>query len=101
MKNIREDVVNKSKALAAIAYYGGETSAYSDAINLCIEKMDVITNKDSKEYNILNEIVNEIEVLINRAKESEDDYNLKLKESLDKEKTLSEQSANLPDSAQQ
>ncbi|MCD9064500.1 hypothetical protein [Staphylococcus saprophyticus] len=60
MKNVREEVVNKGKVLVDLSYCGGELNGYRKVIDLIVAKMDNITDKDSDEYSVLNELLNDI-----------------------------------------
>lgn len=98
MKNIREEKVTKGKVLVGSTYNAGKNTAYRQSIDLIVRKMDLITDKDSKEYNELSEITNLLRAMHNVAEKSESEANEKLEEILNK-KSASVQSANSTDNA--
>ncbi|MDW4342528.1 hypothetical protein EUA50_12085 [Staphylococcus saprophyticus] len=57
MKNTN---VSKGKLLVDATHHAGMGKAFRQTIDLIVEKMDNITDKDSNEYSVLNELLNEI-----------------------------------------
>lgn len=98
MKNIREEKVIKGKVLVESTYNGGKATALRQSIDLIVRKMDLITDKDSKEYNELSEVTNLLWAMHEVAEKSESEANEKLEEILNK-KSASVQSANSTDNA--
>ncbi|WP_409327862.1 hypothetical protein [Staphylococcus pseudoxylosus] len=98
MKNIREEKVIKGKVLVESTYNGGKAIAFRQSIDLIVRKMDLITDKDSKEYNELSEVTNLLWAMHEVAEKSESEANEKLEEILNK-KSASVQSANSTDNA--
>ncbi|MFF0674634.1 hypothetical protein ACWEXN_04650 [Staphylococcus xylosus] len=98
MKNIREEKVIKGKVLVESTYNGGKATAFRQSIDLIVRKMDLITDKDSKEYNELSEVTNLLWAMHEVAEKSESEANEKLEEILNK-KSASVQSANSTDNA--
>lgn len=78
MKNVREEVVNKGKVLVDVSYCGGELNGYRKVIDLIVAKMDNITDKDSDEYSVLNELLNDISDKHNEVEKLEAVANEKL-----------------------
>src|SRR5699024_9967543 len=97
MKNVREEVVNKGKLLVDIANYGGE-AAFRQSIDLIVEKRDNITDKDSEECSVLNELLDELWNKYNVAEKLESEANERMEELMN-EKRASVQSANSTDNA--
>ncbi|CAM3959092.1 hypothetical protein [Staphylococcus xylosus] len=98
MKNIREEKVIKGKVLVESTYNVGKATAFRQSIDLIVRKMDLITDKDSKEYNELSEVTNLLWAMHEVAEKSESEANEKLEEILNK-KSASVQSANSTDNA--
>ena len=86
MTNIREEKVTKGKVLVESTYNGGKATAFRQSIDLIVRKMDLITDKDSKEYNELSEITNLLWAMHDVAEKSESEANEKLDEILKQEK---------------
>lgn len=57
MKNTN---VSKGKLLVDATHHAGMGKAFRQTVDLIVEKMDNITDKDSNEYNVLNELLNDI-----------------------------------------
>ena len=98
MENVRKEVVNKGKLLVDIANYGGEAAAFRQSIDLIVEKMNNITDKDSKECSVLNELLGELWNKYNVAEKLESEANERMEELMN-EKSASVQSANSTDNA--
>ncbi|MCQ9293376.1 hypothetical protein NQ040_05475 [Staphylococcus cohnii] len=98
MENVRKEVVNKGKLLVDIANYGGEAAAFRQSIDLIVEKMNNITDKDSKECSVLNELLDELWNKYNVAEKLESEANERMEELMN-EKSASVQSANSTDNA--
>ncbi|MDW4035428.1 hypothetical protein [Staphylococcus saprophyticus] len=90
MENVRKEVVNKGKLLVDIANYGGEAAAFRQSIDLIVEKMDNITDKDSKECSVLNELLNELWNKHNVVEKLESEANERMKELMNEKKALSQ-----------
>lgn len=86
MTNIREEKVTKGKVLIESAFDGGKATAFRQSIDLIVRKMDLITDKDSKEYNELSEVTNLLWAMHDVAEKSESEANEKLDEILKQEK---------------
>lgn len=86
MKNIREEKVTKGKVLIESTFNGGKATAFRQSIDLIVRKMDLITDKDSKEYNELSDITNLLWAMHDVAEKSESEANEKLDEILNQEK---------------
>lgn len=82
MKNIREEKITKGKVLVESTYNAGKATAFRQSIDLIVRKMDLITNKDSKEYNELSEVANLLWAMHDVAEKSESEANEKLDEIL-------------------
>lgn len=99
MKNIREEKVTKGTVLVELAHYGAKAKAFRESIDLIVRKMDLITDKDSKEYSELIEVTNLLWAMHNVAEKTESEANEKLDEILGIEKASSVMSANGTDNA--
>ena len=86
MTNIREEKVTKGKVLVESTYNAGKATAFRQSIDLIVRKMDLITDKDSKEYNELSEVSNLLWAMHEVAEKSESEANEKLDEILKQEK---------------
>lgn len=86
MTNIREEKVTKGKVLIESTFNGGKATAFRQSIDLIVRKMDLITDKDSKEYNELSEVTNLLWAMHDVAEKSESEANEKLDEILNQEK---------------
>ena len=86
MTNIREEKVTKGKVLIESTFNGGKATAFRQSIDLIVRKMDLITDKDSKEYNELSEVSNLLWAMHDVAEKSESEANEKLDEILKQEK---------------
>lgn len=86
MKNIREEKVTKGKVLVESTFNAGKATAFRQSIDLIVRKMDLITDKDSKEYNELSEVINLLWAMHDVAEKSESEANEKLDEILKQEK---------------
>lgn len=89
MKNIREEKVTKGKLLVESTFNGGKATAFRQSIDLIVRKMDLITDKDSKAYNELSEVINLLWAMHDVAEKSESEANVKLEEILNKKNALS------------
>lgn len=98
MTNIREEKVTKGKVLVESTYNAGKVTAFRQSIDLIVRKMDLITDKDSKEYNDLSEVTNLLWAMHDVAEKTESEANEKLEEMLNK-KSASVMSANGTDNA--
>ena len=94
---VREEKVTKGKVLVELAHYGAKAKAFRASIDLIVRKMDLITDKDSKEYSELSEVANLIWAMHDAAEKTE--ANEKLDEILEQEKASSEQRPNSTDNA--
>lgn len=99
MKNIREEKVTKGTVLVELAHYGAKAKAFRESIDLIVRKMDLITDKDSKEYSELSEVANLIWAMHDAAEKTESEANEKLDKILGIEKASSVMSANGTDNA--
>lgn len=86
MKNIREEKVTKGKVLVESTFNAGKATAFKQSIDLIVRKIDLITDKDSKEYNELSEVINLLWAMHDVAEKSESEANEKFDEILDTEK---------------
>ncbi|MEB7721819.1 hypothetical protein [Staphylococcus equorum] len=86
MKNIREEKVTKGKVLVESTFNAGKATAFKQSIDLIVRKMDLITDKDSKEYNELSEVANLLWAMHDVAEKSESEANEKFDEILKQEK---------------
>ena len=86
MKNIREEKVTKGKVLVESTFNAGKATAFKQSIDLIVRKMDLITDKDSKEYNELSEVINLLWAMHDVAEKSESEANEKFDEILKQEK---------------
>lgn len=75
MNNINE---SKGQLLVDYAHYGAMGKAFRQTAELVVEKMDNITDKDSNEYSVLNELLNEIWDECNKVERLEFESNEKL-----------------------
>lgn len=98
MTNIREEKVTKSKVLVESTYNGGKATAFRQSIDLIVRKMDLITDKDSKAYNELSEVINLLRAMHDVAEKTESEANEKLDEMLNK-KSASENFGERSDNA--
>lgn len=94
---VREEKVTKGKVLVELAHYGAKAKAFRESIDLIVRKMDLITDKDSKEYSELSEVANLIWAMHDAAEKTE--ANEKLDEILGIGKASSVMSANGTDNA--
>lgn len=99
MKNIREEKVTKGKVLIESTFNGGKATAFRQSIDLIVRKMDLITDKDSKEYNELSDITNLLWAMHDVAEKSESEANEKLDEILNQEKNALSQADQSEDNA--
>lgn len=99
MKNIKEEKVTKGKVLVESAFNGGKATAFRQSIDLIVRKMDLITDKDSKEYNELSEVTNLLWAMHDVAEKSEAEANEKLDEILNQEKNALSQADQSEDNA--
>lgn len=86
MTNIKEEKVTKGKVLVESTFNGGKATAFRQSIDLIVRKMDLITDKDSKEYNELSDLTNLLWAMHDVAEKSESEANEKLDEMLKQEK---------------
>ncbi|MDK9868765.1 hypothetical protein [Staphylococcus equorum] len=86
MKNIREEKVTKGKVLIESTFNAGKATAFKQSIDLIVRKIDLITDKDSKEYNELSEVANLLWAMHDVAEKSESEANEKFDEILKQEK---------------
>lgn len=86
MKNIREEKVTKGKVLVESTFNAGKATAFKQSIDLIVRKIDLITDKDSKEYNELSEVANLLWAMHDVAEKSESEANEKFDEILKQEK---------------
>ncbi|MGX5789916.1 hypothetical protein ACWKSJ_02365 [Staphylococcus equorum] len=98
MTKIREEKVTKGKVLVESTYNAGKATAFRQSIDLIVRKMDLITDKDSKEYNELSEITNLLWAMHDVAEKSESEAKEKLEEILNK-KSASENFGERSDNA--
>lgn len=99
MTNIREEKVTKGKVLVESTYNGGKATAFRQSIDLIVRKMDLITDKDSKAYNELSEVINLLWAMHDVAEKSEAEANEKLDEMLNKKSATDECLATESDNA--
>lgn len=90
MKNIREEKVTKGKVLVESTYNAGKATAFRQSIDLIVAKMDNMTDKDSNEYSVLNELLNEIWDKHNVVEKLESEANERMKELMHEKKALSQ-----------
>lgn len=98
MKNIKEEKVTKGKLLVESTHNGGKATAFRQSIDLIVRKMDLITDKDSKEYNEFSKVTNLLWAMHDVAEKSESEANEKLDEILNK-KSASENFGERSDNA--
>ncbi|MGX0158297.1 negative regulator of genetic competence, sporulation and motility [Staphylococcus cohnii] len=99
MKNIREEKVTKGKVLVESTFNAGKATAFRQSIDLIVRKMDLITDKDSKEYNELSEVINLLWAMHDVAEKSESEANEKLDEIFEQEKNALSQADQSEDNA--
>lgn len=99
MTNIREEKVTKGKVLVESTFNDGKATAFRKSIDLIVRKMDLITDKDSKEYNELSEVSNLLWAMHDVAEKSESEANEKLDEILKQEKKALSQAGKQNDNA--
>ena len=99
MTNIREEKVTKGKVLVESTFNAGKATAFRQSIDLIVRKMDLITDKDSKEYNELSEVSNLLWAMHDVAEKSESEANEKLDEMLNKKSASDESLATESDNA--
>ncbi|MDK9858350.1 hypothetical protein [Staphylococcus equorum] len=99
MKNIREEKVTKGKVLVESTFNAGKATAFKQSIDLIVRKMDLITDKDSKEYNELSEVANLLWAMHDVAEKSESEANEKFDEILKQEKNALSQADQSEDNA--
>ncbi|MDW3919846.1 hypothetical protein QI291_06860 [Staphylococcus saprophyticus] len=90
--------VSKGQLLVDYAHYGAMGKAFRQTVDLIVAKMDNITDKDSNEYSVLNELLNEIWDKHNEVEKLEAEARKNL-DDLMQEKSASVQSANSTDNA--
>ncbi|MEB7383469.1 hypothetical protein NGC55_01065 [Staphylococcus xylosus] len=81
MKNVREEVVNKGKALADVAHCGGELNGYRKVIDLIVAKMD---DAQGETYGVLADLLDLVSDNYNQVNILEEKANKKLNDILDK-----------------
>ncbi|MGZ2417246.1 negative regulator of genetic competence, sporulation and motility [Staphylococcus caledonicus] len=99
MTNIREEKVTKGKVLVESTFNAGKATAFRQSIDLIVRKMDLITDKDSKEYNELSEVINLLWAMHDVAEKSESEANEKLDEIFEQEKNALSQADQSEDNA--
>lgn len=75
MNNINE---SKGQLLVDYAHYAAMGEAFRQTAELIVEKMNNITDKDSNEYSVLNELLNEVWDECNKVERLEFESNEKL-----------------------
>lgn len=90
MTNIREEKVTKGKVLVESTFNAGKATAFRKSIDLIVRKMDLITDKDSKEYNELSEVSNLLRAMHDVAEKSESEANEKLVKNEQEKSALSQ-----------
>lgn len=88
MKNVREEVVNKGKALVDVAHYGGELKGYRKVIDLICSKMD---DAQDETYGILGDLLDLVSDNYNQVNILEEKANKKLNDILDKKLASSDE----------
>lgn len=81
MKNVREEVVNKGKALVDVAHCGGELNGYRKVIDLIVAKMD---DAQGETYGVLADLLDLVSDNYNQVNILEEKANKKLNDILDK-----------------
>lgn len=99
MTNIREEKVTKGKVLIESTFNGGKATAFRQSIDLIVRKMDLITDKGSKEYSELIEVTNLLWAMHDVAEKSESEANEKLDEIFEQEKNALSQADQSEDNA--
>ncbi|NQD97464.1 hypothetical protein [Staphylococcus xylosus] len=81
MKKVREEVVNKGKALVDVAHCGGELNGYRKVIDLIVAKMD---DAQGETYGVLADLLDLVSDNYNQVNILEEKANKKLNDILDK-----------------
>ncbi|MDW3933311.1 hypothetical protein QI291_11955 [Staphylococcus saprophyticus] len=90
--------VSKGQLLVDYAHYVAMGKAFRQTVDLIVAKMNNITDKDSNDYSVLNELLNEIWDKHNEVEKLEAEARKNL-DDLMQEKSASVQSANSTDNA--
>lgn len=88
MNNFRPEVVSKGESIVKISHYSGEATAYSNIASLICNKIEDLKGES---YDILSELLSEINFKKDEVSEMEMTAKVELDELLNKEKSASSQ----------